>query len=79
MLNRNRWRIPTLLEEQVRARDKACVYCRVEMLQSAPRGSPRKTVATWEHIINDATIITQKTLRFVAQDVTQVKDKNVSC
>ena len=62
MLNRNRWRIPTLLEEQVRARDKACVYCRVEMLQSAPRGSPRKTVATWEHIINDATIITPENI-----------------
>src|SRR3954464_629497 len=58
----NRWRIPKLLEEEVRTRDKNCVYCRVEMLQKVPRGTPRKAVATWEHIINDARIVTRENI-----------------
>jgi hypothetical protein len=58
----NIWSIPDLLENEVRARDKNCVYCGVEMLQKVPRGSPRKTVATWEHIINDARIITRENI-----------------
>ena len=32
------------------------------MLQRVPRGSPRKAVATWEHIINDARIITRENI-----------------
>ena len=55
----NIWGIPDWLENEVRARDKKCVYCGVEMLQKMPRGSPRKAAATWEHIINDARIITR--------------------
>jgi hypothetical protein len=58
----SRWRIPKWLEEEVRARDKNCVYCRVEMLQKVPRGGPRKTLATWEHIINDARIVTRENI-----------------
>ena len=54
----NRWGIPTWLEDEVRQRDEACIYCGVQMLdKSSPDGS-RKSVATWEHIINDASIIT---------------------
>ena len=32
------------------------------MLQKVPRGSPRKAVATWEHIINDASIVTRENI-----------------
>ena len=53
----NIWGIPDWLENEVRARDKKCVYCGIEMFQKMPRGSPRKAAATWEHIINDARII----------------------
>lgn len=54
----NKWGIPDWLEKEVRARDINCVYCGVQMLEKALKGSPRKTVATWEHIINDASIVT---------------------
>jgi hypothetical protein len=30
------------------------------MVQMVPRGTPRKAVATWEHIVNDARIITRE-------------------
>ena len=56
----NIWGIPDWLENEVRARDKKCVYCGIEMFQKMPRGSPRKAAATWEHIINDARIITRE-------------------
>jgi len=58
----NRWGIPKWLEEEVKARDKTCVYCGVQLLESVPRGYPRKDVATWEHIINDARIITRENI-----------------
>ncbi len=58
----NIWNIPEWLETEVRARDKTCVYCGVEMLQRVPRGSPRHAAATWEHIINDARIITRENI-----------------
>ncbi len=58
----NIWGIPKWLEDEVRARDKTCVYCGVRLLKSVPRGRPRKTVATWEHIINDARIITRENI-----------------
>jgi len=32
------------------------------MLQKVPRGSPRNAMATWEHIINDARIITRENI-----------------
>jgi hypothetical protein len=54
----NRWGIPAWLEEEVRGRDKTCVYCGVRMVEKRPHGGSRRTVATWEHIINDATIVT---------------------
>lgn len=53
----NRWRIPPELELQIRDRDVKCVYCGVKLLESVPRGTSRKNVATWEHIVNDASII----------------------
>jgi hypothetical protein len=57
----NRWSIPEWLEREVRQRDTECIYCRVPMSQSAAIGS-RGVVATWEHIINDAKIITRENI-----------------
>ena len=58
----NSWGIPAWLEEEVRMRDKTCVYCGVEMVERVPPGGSRKNVATWEHIINDANIVTRENI-----------------
>ena len=58
----NRWGIPIWLEEEVRARDKTCVYCGVQMIERITPGGSRRTVATWEHIINNATIVTRENI-----------------
>ncbi|MBU0769125.1 MAG: HNH endonuclease [Proteobacteria bacterium] len=58
----NAWKIPEWLEKEVRARDKYCVYCGIEMGNSVTSGSSRKNVATWEHIINDASIVTRENI-----------------
>lgn len=55
----NNWNIPAPLEQEVRERDKACVYCGNEFLSH--RESP-KASASWEHIINDASIITRENI-----------------
>ena len=53
----NRWGIHAWLEEEVRTRDKNCVYCGVQMIEKIHQGGSRITVATWEHIINDSSIV----------------------
>ncbi len=58
----NVWNIPDWLEKEVRKRDKYCVYCGVPMIEKMPPRGPRKAVATWEHIINDASIITRENI-----------------
>ena len=58
----NRWGIPSWLETEVRARDTHCVYCGIPMLDKVPRGASRKAAATWEHIINDALIVTRENI-----------------
>ena len=58
----NRWGIPEWLEHEVRQRDRACVYCRVPMFESPLADGSRKSVATWEHIINDARIVTPENI-----------------
>ena len=58
----NNFGIPPWLEHEVRERDQACVYCGVRMIQTMPARGPRKTVATWEHIINDGTIVTRENI-----------------
>jgi hypothetical protein len=58
----NSWDIPEWLEEEVRARDTTCVYCRIQMMEQTPRRGPRRAAATWEHIINDATIVTRENI-----------------
>ena len=55
----NAWRIPAWLEREVRNRDKACVYCGVRMTNAGMSRGSRRSAATWEHIINDASIITR--------------------
>jgi 5-methylcytosine-specific restriction endonuclease McrA len=58
----NRWGIPSWLEEEVKARDKICVYCGIKLRNVVPRGGSRKGLATWEHIINDARIVTRENI-----------------
>jgi len=58
----NRWGIPGWLENEVRARDKTCVYCGVTMVERVPLGGSRKMAATWEHIINDASMVSRENL-----------------
>ena len=58
----NDWGIPAWLEREVRRRDEACVYCGDRMKQSKTSRGSRRAVATWEHIINDASIITPENI-----------------
>ena len=51
----NNWNIPAQLEKVIRKRDKVCVYCGVEF---TPVKISKRSAASWEHIINDAKIIT---------------------
>lgn len=58
----NNWNIPDWLEKEVRERDKTCVYCGIQMIEKMPPHGLRKTVATWEHIINDASIVSRENI-----------------
>jgi hypothetical protein len=55
----NLWNIPDWLEQEVIARDRRCVYCGVgfERPQTSRRDTP-----SWEHIINDASIVTRENI-----------------
>lgn len=55
----NNWNIPKQLENEIRERDKVCVYCGAEF---TPAKVSKKTAASWEHIINDAKIITKENI-----------------
>ena len=55
----NNWNIPDWLEEEVRHRDKLCVYCGVEF---TPASVSRRSAASWEHIINDASLISRENI-----------------
>jgi 5-methylcytosine-specific restriction endonuclease McrA len=55
----NNWNIPDWLENEVRKRDKTCVYCGIEF---SPAKVSKKSAASWEHIINDAKIITRENI-----------------
>ncbi|HXE95519.1 MAG TPA: hypothetical protein VN642_03880 [Dongiaceae bacterium] len=55
----NNWNIPDWLENEVRKRDKACVYCGIEF---TPAKVSKKSAASWEHIINDAKIISRENM-----------------
>ena len=55
----NRWNIPDWLEREVIERDRCCVYCGVEFTAQSEN---RRDRASWEHIINDARIITRENI-----------------
>ena len=55
----NRWNIPNWLEREVIARDRSCVYCGVEFTEQS---ASRRYRPSWEHIINDARIITRENI-----------------
>lgn len=54
----NSWNIPAPLEAEIRRRDTQCVYCGVRFGSDGTR----KTTATWEHIVNDARIVTRENI-----------------
>lgn len=58
----NRWNIPEWLEAEVRRRDRHCIYCGIEMELHVPQGKPRGTAVTWEHIVNDASLISRENI-----------------
>jgi hypothetical protein len=55
----NKWDIPDWLEREVKDRDRNCVYCHIEFGSS---NETRKSIATWEHIVNDARIINRENI-----------------
>lgn len=55
----NKWNIPDWFEKEIIERDKCCIYCGVKFSQ---RNTHRKYKASWEHIINDASIITHENI-----------------
>jgi 5-methylcytosine-specific restriction endonuclease McrA len=55
----NRWRIPAWLEQEVLARDTCCVYCGVAFAIPALTHGARPS---WEHIVNDAGIVTRENI-----------------
>lgn len=55
----NRWNIPAVLEHEVLQRDLQCIYCGVSFLSPA---SLRRERASWEHIINDETLISRENI-----------------
>jgi hypothetical protein len=55
----NRWNIPPQLEAEVLARDTCCVYCGVDFQLPALACGARPS---WEHIINDARILTDRNI-----------------
>jgi len=55
----NRWNIPEWLEREVIERDQKCVYCGIEFGEI---NESRKSMPTWEHIVNDARIITRENI-----------------
>ncbi len=71
----NNWNIPKELEQEVRLRDKVCVYCGVEF---TPTKISKKTAASWEHIINDAKIITRENIALCCCGCNASKGQNLA-
>jgi hypothetical protein len=55
----NRWNIPNWLEQEVIERDRCCIYCGVEF---RPLNPTKKSRPTWEHIVNDARIVSRENI-----------------
>ena len=58
----NRWGIPQSLEKEILARDQNCIYCGVELHHKSSNTAVRKARASWEHIVNDASIRTPENI-----------------
>jgi len=54
----NRWNIPAWLEREVLDRDRTCVYCGT----SFAAATARRDRPSWEHIVNDASIVTRENI-----------------
>ncbi len=55
----NRWNIPKLLEDEIVIRDTHCVYCGIKFDSSKQN---RRSYPSWEHIVNDAKIISRENI-----------------
>jgi hypothetical protein len=55
----NRWNIPGWLEREVMERDVACVYCATAF---TPLSVVRRNRPSWEHVVNDARIVTRENI-----------------
>lgn len=55
----NRWKIPSWLEREIIARDHSCVYCGNPFIHGS---SARRSRPSWEHIINNARIISKENI-----------------
>jgi len=55
----NRWNIPESLEREIIESDRRCVYCGVPF---AAQRESRRSRPSWEHIINDARLITRENI-----------------
>ena len=55
----NRWNIPAELELYILQRDPQCVYCGVSFALPSPTRGQRPS---WEHIVNDARIVTRENI-----------------
>ena len=55
----NRWNIPDWLEQEATARDRCSVYCGVSFDESP---ASRRVAPSWEHIVNDARIVTRENI-----------------
>lgn len=56
----NRWNIPDWLEREVIERDRSCVYCGVRFRDGGDVS--RRDRPSWEHIVNDARIVTRENI-----------------
>lgn len=54
----NRWNIPAWLEREVLERDHSCVYCGTLFVTA----DARRDRPSWEHIVNDARIVTRENI-----------------
>ena len=55
----NNWKIPSSLEAEIRKRDKVCSYCGRAFV---PYKVSTKEAASWEHIVNDISLITRENI-----------------
>jgi 5-methylcytosine-specific restriction endonuclease McrA len=69
----NRWNIPVWLEKEILERDKYCVYCGTLFGSGSAKGS----LASWEHIVNDANIITRENIALCCRSCNSSKGAKI--